>query len=460
MKILKFGGTSVGTAARMRALPALLPTDTPFIVVLSAMAGTTNRLLQLVQQLYAGQCVAAAGYLAALRLHYHGIAHELLTEAEVLAAALCAVDACFDAIAALLPAPLTITGERIILAQGELLSTALFHRYLTGIVGQEAALLPALEFMRLRPDHEPDAEFIEAQLADLLSTHSGCRCFITQGYVCRDAQGRIDNLKRGGSDYSATLIGAAVRASEIQIWTDIDGLHNNDPRVVKDTYPLRELSFDEAAELAYFGAKILHPSSVLPARKHGIPVRLLNTLQPEAPGTLICARHRREGIRAVAVKDGLLMFKICSNRRVVAYDFLHAVFDCFKRHRIPIDLVATTETAVSLTVEDAHALPPLIAELQQFGDITIVRDVSVVCVVGQHLMSAFYDGPQLVFSALRDIGLHMICYGGSTNNLCLLINSTDKTQALQLLNEQVFNGWAADSLQVRSKQILIDLAVA
>ena len=458
MRILKFGGTSVGTAARMRALPALLPTDTPCIVVLSAMEGTTNALLQLAQQLYAGQRATAAERLAALRAHYHGVARELLPDAVVLAAALPAIDTCFDAIAALLPAPFTATGEHIILAQGELLSTALFHRYLTGIVGQDAALLPALEFMRLRPDYEPDTEFIETRLAALLTPHAACRCFITQGYICRDAQDRINNLKRGGSDYSATLIGAALRASEIQIWTDIDGLHNNDPRVVKGTYPLRELSFDEAAELAYFGAKILHPSSVLPAREYGIPVRLLNTMQPEAPGTLISARHCAEGIKAVAVKDGLLMLKISSNRRLVACDFLYAVFDSFKRHRIPIDLISTAETAVSLTVEDTHALTSIMAELEQVGDITIVRDVSVVCVVGQQLMRAFHDGPQLVFGALRGIGLHMISYGGSANNLCLLISTADKAQVLQLLNEQVFDGWAAASLQVSSEQPVIELA--
>ena len=453
MRILKFGGTSVGTAARMRALPALLPTTTPCLVVLSAMAGTTNALVQLAQQLGAGQRTAAAQQLAALRAHYHGVTRELLPDAAVLAAALPAVDACFDTIAALLPAALTAAAERIILAQGELLSTVLFHQYLTGLAGREATLLPALEFMRLRPDHEPDTEFIEARLTGLLQARTGCQCFITQGYICRDAQGHIDNLKRGGSDYSATLMGAAVRATDIQIWTDIDGLHNNDPRVVKDTYPLRELSFDEAAELAFFGAKILHPSSILPARERGIPVRLLNTMQPDAPGTRISAGHHAEGIKAVAVKDGLLLLKVTSNRQVTTCDFLHTVFASFKRHGVPIDLVSTAETAVSLTVEDTPALLLIMAELQPFGTVSLTADMSIVCVVGQHLMRPFHDSPHLVFGALRGISLHMICYGGSANNLCLLIDTADKARTLQLLNEQVFDGWAASPLQISSGSI-------
>jgi aspartate kinase len=457
MRILKFGGTSVGTASRMRALPALLPTTTPCLVVLSAMAGTTNALVQLAQQLGAGERAAAAQHLAALRAHYHGVARELLTDAAVLTTALPAVDSCFDTMAALLAAPLTPAAERVILAQGELLSTVLFHQYLTGLVGREATLLSALEFMRLRPDHEPDTEFIETQLTRLLQANAGCQCFITQGYVCRDAQGQIDNLKRGGSDYSATLMGAALRAADIQIWTDIDGLHNNDPRVIKSTYPLRELSFDEAADLAYFGAKILHPNSILPAREHGIPVRLLNTMQPEAPGTRISAGHHAEGIKAVAVKDGLLLLKVTSNRRVATCDFLHTVFDSFKRHGIPIDLVSTAETAVSLTVEDTPTLLLIMAELQPFGVVTLAAGMSIVCVVGQHLMRPFHGSSHLVFSALRSITLHMICYGGSANNLCLLIDTADKVRTLQLLNEQVFDGWVNSPLQISKEHPVSEL---
>ncbi|WP_092773886.1 aspartate kinase [Hymenobacter actinosclerus] len=457
MKVLKFGGTSVGTAERMRMLPALLPTDGPHIVVLSAMSGTTNVLATIVQQLYAGHRPAAAAQLDRLRVHYHGVARELLPDAAVLANALLAVDTCFDAIDALLPLLPTLTSERIILAQGELLSTLLFHRYLTGILGQTVVLLPALEFMRLRPDHEPDASFIENQLTDMLSNYPECQCFITQGYICRDAKKCVDNLKRGGSDYSATLIGAAVRASEIQIWTDIDGLHNNDPRVVKGTYPIRELSFDEAAELAYFGAKILHPCSVLPAWEHGIPLRLLNTMQPEAPGTLISSRGHAGGIKAVSVKDGLLVLKVCSNRRIVAYDFLHAVFDIFKRHHTTIDLVATAETAVSLAVEEVDAMPLIVADLQKLGHVTVVRDVSVVCVVGQQLVRSSYDGPQLVFNALRNIDLHMISYGGSVNSLCLLINASNKVSVLQILNDRVFNAGIGPLLHVSDDQEVTEL---
>ncbi|ALD20514.1 aspartate kinase [Hymenobacter sp. DG25A] len=437
MKVLKFGGTSVGTAERMRTVAELIHANDPRIVVLSAMSGTTNALVTVARLLYDGEVTAATAQTEILRQHYLMVARELLPQAEVAAATISQLDACFRAIFDLMRNPLTPVGERLILAQGELLSTQLFHRYVTDILGREAVLLPALDFMRLDKDEEPDADYIQEHLTQLLAEHSGQKLFITQGYICRNAQGLIDNLKRGGSDYSASLIGAAARVEEIQIWTDIDGLHNNDPRVVKDTYPIRELSFDEAAELAYFGAKILHPSSILPARQHGIPVRLLNTLQPEAPGTLISAKTGSEAIKAVAAKDGLVAIKVRSSRMLLAHGFLRRLFEVFERYRTPIDMITTSEVAVSLTIDDSSHLPQILEELRSFGTVETDENQTIVCLVG-NLIQENHGAAFKVFEALQDIPLRMISYGGSPNNISILINTPDKLRALTALNEGLF----------------------
>ncbi|RAK69399.1 aspartate kinase [Hymenobacter edaphi] len=438
MKVLKFGGTSVGTAERMRAVAGLIQAPTePRIVVLSAMSGTTNALVNIAKLLYEGDTTAGSLQIEVLRQHYHIVARELLPEEAVAAEGLKLVDESFKSIFGLTRQPLSATGEKVILAQGELLSTRLFHLYLTRIRGERAVLLPALEFMRLDADEEPDAAYIREHLARQLAQYPDAELFITQGYICRNVGGGIDNLKRGGSDYSASLIGAAAGASEIQIWTDIDGLHNNDPRVVPGTYPIRELSFDEAAELAYFGAKILHPSSVLPAREHGIPVRLLNTMQPEAPGTLISARTGDEAIKAVAAKDGLTAIRVKSSRMLLAYGFLRSIFDVFERFRTPIDMVTTSEVAVSLTIDDDAHLPAILAELRRFGTVEVDTDLSIVCLVG-NLVQEHHGAAGQVFDTLRDVPLRMISYGGSPNNISILINTTDKQRALLALNDGLF----------------------
>jgi aspartate kinase len=442
MKVLKFGGTSVGSAERMRALPALIQGPERRIVVLSAMSGTTNALVSIARLLYEGDQTAATYQIEILRQHYLIVARELLTEPAVAQEAIQHLDNSFKSIFALTRNPLSASGERLILAQGELLSTLLFHRYYTGILGQQATLLPALDFMRLDANDEPDADFIEQHLAATLAGFPAEQLFITQGYICRNAHGDIDNLKRGGSDYSASLIGAAAHAEEIQIWTDIDGLHNNDPRVVEGTYPIRELSFDEAAELAYFGAKILHPSSILPAAKHGIPVRLLNTMQPEAPGTLISDRTGAEAIKAVAAKDGLVAIKVKSSRMLLAHGFLRSLFEVFERHRTSIDMITTSEVAVSLTIDDATHLPEILEELRGFGTVEVDENQTIVCLVG-NLIQADHGSARLVFNALQDIPLRMISYGGSPNNISILINTADKARALQVLNEGLFRQPAA-----------------
>ncbi|OON65667.1 aspartate kinase [Hymenobacter sp. CRA2] len=438
MKVLKFGGTSVGTAERMRAVAGLIQAPTgQRIVVLSAMSGTTNALVNIAKLLYEGDTRAGTLQIEVLRQHYHIVTKELLPDEDTVAEGLKLVDESFKSIFNLTRQPLGAAGEKVILAQGELLSTRLFHLYLTRVRGERAVLLPALEFMRLDQNEEPDAAYIREHLAAQLDQYPEEQLFITQGYICRNVQGHIDNLKRGGSDYSASLIGAAAGAEEIQIWTDIDGLHNNDPRVVEDTYPIRELSFDEAAELAYFGAKILHPSSVLPAREHGIPVRLLNTMQPEAPGTLISAHTGEEAIKAVAAKDGLTAIRIKSSRMLLAYGFLRSIFDVFEKFRTPIDMITTSEVAVSLTIDDASRLPEILEELRSFGTVEVDHDLTIICLVG-NLVQEQHGAAGQVFDTLRNVPLRMISYGGSPNNISILINTADKRRTLLALNEGLF----------------------
>ncbi|WP_019949086.1 aspartate kinase [Hymenobacter aerophilus] len=438
MKILKFGGTSVGSAQRMREVAELMhaPHLQRRLVVLSAMSGTTNALVELAGLLYARDAaLAAAAHLAQLRQRYHEVAHELLGTAA--AAVLPYLDESFQTLHELAAEPLSAAGERIILAQGELLSSRLLHGYVTQVLGRPAVLLPALEFMRLGADGEPDAAAIRQGLAAALLPYPHEALFITQGFICRDAHGHIDNLKRGGSDYSASLIGAALEAEEIQIWTDIDGLHNNDPRVVAGTYPVRELSFDEAAELAYFGAKILHPSSVLPARAHGIPVRLLNTMQPDAPGTLISARTGPGAIKAIAAKDGITAINVKSSRMLLAHGFLRSLFEVFERHCTPIDMITTSEVAVSLTIDDAGRLPQIVAELQDFGVVAVDENQSIICLVGSLTQDA-NGSAHRAFAALRDVPVRMISYGGSPNNISVLVRTEDKVRALRTLNADLF----------------------
>jgi aspartate kinase len=438
MKVLKFGGTSVGSAQRMREVAELIHApEQRQLVVLSAMSSTTNTLVAIAQLLYNGDLTAATARIEIMRQDYHMVARELLPNETVATAALKHLDTIFRSLFALTRQPLSASGERVILAQGELLSTYLFHQYVTGILGRDAVLLPALDFMRLDQDDEPDAAYIQEHLAATLAPHAQQSLFVTQGYICRSAQGHIDNLKRGGSDYSASLIGAALAAEEIQIWTDIDGLHNNDPRIVPDTYPLRELSFDEAAELAYFGAKILHPSSVLPARQHGIPVRLLNTMQPDAPGTLISSKTGHEAIKAVAAKDGITAINVKSSRMLLAHGFLRSLFEVFERYRTSIDMITTSEVAVSLTIDDATRLPEILAELRRFGSVEVDTDQTIICLVG-NLGQVNHGAAHRAFEALQHIPLRMISYGGSPNNISILVNSADKVQALQALNAGLF----------------------
>jgi aspartate kinase len=436
MLVLKFGGTSVGSPERMHALAGLIRSDARRIVVLSAVAGTTNSLVEIASLLTQNQKEKAKDKIDSLRKQYSTFIQQLFKTQEGLSKGKELIESHFSHIESFVQDVFTVHEERTILAQGELMSTALFHFYLSEC-GESSVLLPALDFMRIDEDQEPVLPYIEEHLGRLLDRYPSEKLFITQGYICRNAFGETDNLKRGGSDYTASLVGAAIRAEEVQIWTDIDGMHNNDPRFVKNTFPIAELSFDEAAELAYFGAKILHPSSVLPAQKYNIPVRLLNTMQPQAKGTLITGASRGKNIKAVAAKDGIVAIKIKSSRMLLAYGFLRSVFEVFERYRTPIDMITTSEVAVSLTIDNTTHLSAIVKELEEFGTVEVDPDQSIVCIVGDFLQEKQGYAAR-VFNALRNIPIRMISYGGSKNNVSVLIDTQCKINALIALNEGLF----------------------
>lgn len=436
MLVVKFGGTSVGSAERIKALTNLVVNDTPKIVVLSAMSGTTNTLVEIANYLYNKNNEGALETILQLEKKYKQTIEELFSTVEYKQQAADLIESHFSYIRAFTKDQFTMFEERAILAQGELLSTALFNFYLHEI-GVESVLLPALNFMRINEDEEPDAAFIKENIAIELAKHKNCNLFITQGYICRNSFGEIDNLKRGGSDYTASLVGAAINASEIQIWTDIDGMHNNDPRIVDKTHPIAQLSFDEAAELAYFGAKILHPSSVLPAKISNIPVRLKNTMQPEAHGTLINTESSGTGIKAIAAKDNITAIKIKSGRMLLAYGFLRKVFEIFEAYKTPIDMITTSEVAVSVTIDDTKYLNEIIEELKKYGTVDVDTNLTIVCVVGDFIAESKGYALQ-IFDALQHIPIRMISYGGSLHNVSLLVNTADKKEALISLNNKLF----------------------
>ena len=438
MKILKFGGTSLGTPERMHTVTQLITRDRdPKIVVLSAVSGTTNTLVQTGTALREGQKDAAQRIINELYDRYQGYYRALLSQAPTRSEGEQIVEEHFRTLRRIAAAPFSEDAEKEILAQGELLSTRLFTTYLKE-QGIEAVLLPALEFMRIDDQNEPEESYIQEKLLGLLDQHPDVPIYVTQGYICLNSQNRIDNLQRGGSDYTASIVGSVVKAQEIQIWTDIDGMHNNDPRVVKKTYPIAELSFNEAAELAYFGAKILHPFTIRPAQRANIPVRLLNTLAPEAAGTLISDKEGARAITAVAAKDGITAIKIRSSRMLLAHGFLRKVFEVFEKYKTPIDLITTSEVAVSLTVDNQNHLENIIAELKEYGEVEVENGNTIVCVVGN---MPFYKIGILkqVVEAIDDIPIRMLSYGGSKFNISLLIDSSYKEQTLNRLNERIFH---------------------
>lgn len=437
MLVMKFGGTSVGTPERMQSIAGLIQKDEPVIVVLSALSGTTNALVEIGKRLYASDPEGALQVVDELEIHYDKFIRALFEKTKGISDAREAVSASFNAIKAFCQKPCTPIVERTILAQGELMSTQLFYNYLRGLE-LRPVLLNALDFMRTDQNAEPELNYITENLSFEMSKFPNKALYITQGYICRNAFGEIDNLKRGGSDYSASLMGAAADVREIQIWTDIDGMHNNDPRVVSNTKPIAALSFNEAAELAYFGAKILHPSSIGPARDKDIPVRLKNTLKPDASGTLICNLSLEEGFKAVAAKDGITAIKIRSGRMLMAYGFLRMIFEVFERYKTPIDMITTSEVAVSVTIDDETYIQDILSDLSNYGTVEVDQGQTIICIVGNFLQDKTGYAAQ-IFEALHTIPIRMISYGGSRHNVSVLVDNKYKADALKALNSGIFN---------------------
>ena len=437
MKVLKFGGTSVGSAQRMKEVAKLITDGQKKIVVLSAMSGTTNTLVEISDYLYKKNPDGANEIINKLEIKYKQHVDELFSTKEFKQKGLEIIKSHFDYIRSFTKDMFTLFEEKVVLAQGELISTALMNFYLQER-GVNSFLLPALEFMRTDKNAEPDPVYIKEKLEHQLELHPDAEIYITQGYICRNAYGETDNLQRGGSDYTASLIGAAIHASEIQIWTDIDGMHNNDPRIVEKTSPVRQLHFEEAAELAYFGAKILHPTCIQPAKYANIPVRLLNTMEPDAPGTLISNETEKGKIKAVAAKDSITAIKIKSSRMLLAHGFMRKVFEIFESYQTSIDMICTSEVGVSMSIDNTKHLEEIRNDLKKYGTVTVDRNMCIVCVVGD-LEWENIGFEARAIEAMRNIPVRMISYGGSNYNISFLIKECDKKRALQSLSQTLFN---------------------
>lgn len=437
MKVMKFGGTSVGKPERMHQVAStILSEEEPKIVVLSALSGTTNALVSISDALAAGDKDAAKKHIDTLEKHYQTFIAGLLKDPSIIKKAADVIGEHFEFLNIIQKISFSDALNKDILAQGELMSTKLFSLYLEEQQA-EHLWLPALEFMRVDANGEPDLKSIKTDLTALLKKHSKINVFVTQGYICKNTRGEVDNLKRGGSDYTASLIAAAIKASVCEIWTDIDGMHNNDPRIVKVTKPIEVLSFDEAAELAYFGAKILHPTCIWPAQKSHVPVKLLNTMAPKAKGTTIQDDVNHCGAKAVAAKDGIIAIKIKSSRMLLAYGFLRKVFEVFEKYRIPIDMITTSEVAISLTIDTDEHLKAIIKELEPFGTVEVDKDQSIVSIVGNCIVEQ-KEVLLNIFESINQIQVRMISYGGSRHNISFLIPGKKKNEMLQAINEGVF----------------------
>lgn len=436
MLVLKFGGTSVGSIENMTNVKNIINDGQRKVVVLSAMSGTTNTLVTISECIKFKEVDNAFDLISDLHTTYTQTVQNLITDAAIKLEVQTYVNAIFASLKNAVNTNYSPLLSNKIIAQGELLSTFIFSRFLKQ-EGLKACLLPALEFMRIDKFNEPDNFYIRQNFNRSIDQQPDADIYITQGFICLDADGQVANLQRGGSDYTATIIGAALNASEVQIWTDIDGFHNNDPRFVPETHAISNLSFDEAAELAYFGAKILHPQTVMPVRELDIPVRLKNTLSPSSHGTLITNAIHGEGIKAIAAKDGITAIKIKSARMLLAHGFLKKVFEIFEKYETSIDMITTSEIAVSLTIDDTKNLSGIIEELEKFAMVEVDEFRTIVCLVGNQIV--YHPDTPKLFQILQDVNVRMISYGGSNNNISLLINTSDKVETLRKLNRYVFD---------------------
>jgi aspartate kinase len=435
---MKFGGTSVGSPQRMKEVTKLITkSGEPVFVVLSAMSGTTNSLVEISDYLYKKNADGANEVINRLEQNYLRHTQELYSGEEYRQLTNDFLREEFQYLRSFTKELFTSFEEKNIVAQGEIMSTNMVVNYMKE-QGIDAVLVNALDFMRTDKNAEPDPIYIKEKLNAILEKESNHQVYITQGFICRNAYGEIDNLQRGGSDYTASLIGAAVNAEEIQIWTDIDGMHNNDPRIVDKTEPVHQLHFEEAAELAYFGAKILHPTCVQPAKYAGIPVRLLNTMDPDAEGTTISNATEYGKIKAVAAKDNIIAIKIKSSRMLLATGFLRKVFEIFESYQTPIDMVCTSEVGVSMSIDNSAHLGEIVDELKKYGTVTVDTGMCVVCVVGD-LDWSNIGFETRVLDAMKNIPVRMISYGGSNYNISFLVREEDKKRALQALSDTLFN---------------------
>ena len=435
MKVLKFGGTSVGSVKNIKSVQEIICDGDRKIVVLSAMSGTTNALVEISDQIKNKAIEAASQSIQNLQAKYETVIDELFETSELKQEVSNHIDQIFEYLQSLTSEKHDEFLYNKIVSQGELMSTYMFTKHLIQD-GVNAQLLPALDFMRIDKTNEPDDFYIKQNLQRIIDENLPAEIYITQGFICLDAYGNITNLQRGGSDYTATIIGAVVEADEVQIWTDIDGMHNNDPRFVENTHAISNLSFDEAAELAYFGAKILHPQTVMPAREGNIPVRLKNTMDPESYGTLISENYEGEGIKAIAAKDNITAIKIKSARMLLAHGFLKKVFEIFEKYETPIDMITTSEIAVSLTIDNDKSLEDIVKELEKFSLVEVDQQQSIICLVGHSVVK--HHETHRLFRVLHDISVRMISYGGSDNNISILVSTNDKIKALQNLNKYIF----------------------
>lgn len=437
MKVMKFGGTSVGSPERMKGVASLVTeSGEPTFIVLSAMSGTTNSLVEISDYLYKKNPEGANEVINNLEKKYMQHVENLYSTDEMKKTTREFLQGEFNYLRSFTKDLFTSFEEKSIVAQGEIMSTNMVVNYLKE-QGVKAVLLSALDFMRTDKNAEPDPQYIKEKLAAIMEENQGYQIYITQGFICRNAYGEVDNLQRGGSDYTASLIGAALPADEIQIWTDIDGMHNNDPRVVEHTEAVRQLNFEEAAELAYFGAKILHPTCVQPAKYAGIPVRLKNTMDPKADGTIIDNVIVRGKIKAVAAKDNITAIKIKSSRMLLATGFLRKVFEIFESYQTPIDMIATSEVGVSMSIDNDAHLNDIVNELKKYGTVTVDSDMCIICVVGD-LDWSNVGFETIATDAMKNIPVRMISYGGSNYNISFLIRERDKKQALQNLSNVLF----------------------
>jgi aspartate kinase len=437
MKVLKFGGTSVGSVENMRAVMQLITDGNQKVVVLSAMSGTTNSLVEISNYLHKKNKDTAKQVISQLEQKYNKVVDDLFTTSDKKTKGKSIVAGIFKTIKSFTSGDFSVSGENTIVAQGEMLSTALFTELMLEN-GYKTVYLPALDFMRIDKEKAADSYFIRENIAKVLQKYEVADYYITQGFICINDNNEIDNLQRGGSDYTATLVGAAIDSEEVEIWTDIDGFHNNDPRFVENTKKIDQLSFDEAAELAYFGAKILHPQTVLPAKLQNIPVRLKNTMNPSDAGTLITSESSGHGIKAVAAKDGITAIKIRSYRMLNAYGFLKSIFEIFEFFKTPIDMISTSEVAVSLTIDNTKHLNEIVAELKEYGEVEVDTDLTIACIVGD-LIAEETGFAANVFAALNEIPIRMISYGGSRHNISVLVKTELKKKTLVALSNKLLN---------------------